>query len=252
MSYLVISRIEVVNANSQPVWWVVGPPSPVAYCGFAHNVARELDVIAHFQGVVPVHHHYELLADGNSPYQLAQNTLISHTDHVGKSKTKRGDMSGQPTARCNLIVSLAMKFDDKPGQRIDPDDVQEFIAKGARIAGGNIRNTPGVRMVQELSEARLRGFGLHQRLDLMSKGPLDVLQYCNLSKREEYPWLMLTTLGYRKLTDTSSTRASRDGYPHVYAEPLVAPVQYVSTREKDPQCWQYTHDSDTFTVTTTN
>ena len=253
MSCLVLSRLIVRNANAQPVWWLIGPPGPTAYCGFGHALARHLKLTEHYLGIAPVHHHYELLADFNNPHQHRSATFMDHNDHVGATGKKYGALSLQPTARCNLTVSFILVFDDDA--EVDLDEVNIFLAT-ARVAGGTFFDLPKASVVETMDDVSLKGFGLHQRLDLMTEDPMDLIATCHPSKRSDHPWLMPTIYGYQAVSKRSEAYGSRDQYPHVFAEPLVGPIQYISTRQyAEIPIWNYQlplQGSDSFLTTEIN
>ena len=265
MNCLILNRLQVRNANAQPVWWMIGPPGPTAYCGFGHALARHLNILDCYLGIGPVHHDYELLADFNSPHQYRSATFIDHNDHLGKSKNKYGALSGQPTARCNLTISLILAFDKKP--KINPVDLNKFLSR-ARVAGGTFIDLPRITQCQ-YEEIKLRGFGLHPRLDLMTDDPMDLLSLCHPSKRHKKAaastntsvttedgdannsWLMPTTYGYRAITPVVENPYSRDQYPHTFVEPMVGPIQYRPvSADTPPPLWTHTNTEDLYLTNT--
>ena len=253
MTSIVLSRIEVRNANAQPAWWIVGPPSPTAYCGFAHALARALDCTEELIGVMPVHHSYELLAEGGNykpaPHQFRAATFIDHNDHVGASGIKYGPLSAQPTARCNLTITLVIQFE--PDTIINPKEITRFLAT-ARFAGGTFYEIPTPVLKNSIDDVWFGGnsFGIHERLDLMTDEPLDLIDLCHPDNREN-SWLMPTTLGYQTITKPEHKTLARSNCLHAFAEPLVGPVQYVSVRESLPPVWRQTANAEGTCIVTT-
>lgn len=251
MTCIVIPRLEVRNANAQPAWWIIGPPSPTVYCGFAHALARSIKCTSELIGVIPVHHSYELLAEDNnsspSPHQFRAATLIDHNDHVGASGVKYGPLSSQPTARCNVLITLVIQFEEDT--RINPTEVKRFLTS-ARVGGGTFYEVPEPKFVEFPEDIHFSGFGIHERTDLMTEDPMDLFAVCH--PENEQRWLMPTTLGYQTITHPTEKSLARGNYLHAFAEPLVAPVQYVSARQKTPPLWRHAACVDGTCIVTTS
>lgn len=285
MNYLVISRIEVNNANAQPAWWMIGPPPLTAYAGFSHALALALG-LARCRGFGVVHHDIQFLgemAGGDfRPHQFRAAMFVDEDDHVkapnsakpGKMKEQpsvrtskmavvdKHPLSSQPTARCHLTVSLVIRFDDDDG--LDLEDTLPRFLRGARLAGGNIVKYGNIALLGNLNDAAdylKNGHAIHERQDLMirQEGERDmldvVLRLTDPQFRRTDPdapsWLLPTTLGYRAITPFQQRKNVRGDLPHAYAEPLVGMVQYRTLREAPLPIWQATNpDAATFLVTT--
>ena len=239
MSYVLIHRAEINNANAKPAWWISGAPSLVSFCGFGHGVARQLGNLDNYRGICPVHHDIELLAMGREAHNFRGATFISHRDHVGKSKIRYGPLSLQPSVRAKLLMSFVLCFDEDTS--IDMEKLTTEVL-GSRIAGGNIANDPRIAFFNTFDEAisGVKGFAMKPRLDLVNpNAPLDTLKTLHPASEGYYPWVSLNCYGYRAVTAPTLGKDSREGCAHAYAEPLVAPVQYVSLRSNAPVVWDY-------------
>lgn len=253
--YVIIPRIVVSNANAQPVWWIIGPPSVTAYLGFAHALALHLKAGRH-DGIAIVHHDIQFLGETNLdfgvlthfPNQFRAASFIDKADYSSKNPHA---LSSQPTARCHLTVSVVIKFGDDASfsqEAIDP-----FLRSG-RLAGGTIieRGEPVVLADEDDIDKVVKvvgaGFSLIERQDLMVKqdGDRDMLDVLlRLTKRvrerdEDRNWLLPTTLGYAEITPRQQRKNVRGDFAHAYCEPLVGLVQYRSIRDAGLQFWRFT------------
>lgn len=258
MKYLVLPRLEVKNANAQPSIWLVTAPAPTAYMGFAHNVGRMLGAAA--RGVVIVHHDYALRAERIKhevlPHQFRAASLINSTDYASSN---RYALSLQPQARCDVVVSLGIAFDDDAA--IPMSQLHAWLP-AARVAGGTLDSWAKPAICLDMSALRARvgyGWAVRERADLMACQPherdrLDaLLRATHASAYEVDPWVMPTLLGYRAITPFARRSRARDDYPHAFAEPLIGLIQYESLRQlRDERLlWRYTQPTaDTFVVTT--
>ena len=254
--YIVIPRVEVRNANAQPVWWIMGPPPVTAYVGFAQALARHLNTNRH-SGIAVVHHDIQFL--GETSWDYGTKTLLPHQfraasfiDKADYSSKNQHALSSQPTARCHLAVSLVIRFDDDAS--FSEKAVAPFL-RGGRLAGGTIveHGKPGVRVDEEdidnVIKAVGSGFSLIDRQDLMvikdgDRDMLDVL--LRLTKRvkvrdEDRHWLLPTTLGYAQITPRQQRKNVRSDFPHAYCEPLVGIAQYKTIRDAGLEFWRFTH-----------
>lgn len=282
MSYLLIPRIRVQNANAQPAWWMIGPPPITAYAGFSHALALALgwEKCAGF-GVV--HHDIQFLGEFEGekgpflPHQFRAASLIDKDDYSSKNQYA---LSSQPTARCHLIASIVIKINDDDG--VDLESAFPRFMRGARLAGGAIieygKASLHVDMDAVIKFIKV-GHVIHERQDLMvlQEGERDMLdvvlrltdpqlrfEATNLAKsarrekpgdREEdsHSWLMPTALGYRAITEFQNRKNVRGGLPHAFAEPLVGMVQYKTLRSAGIPIWRATNpDAQTFLVSTSN
>lgn len=261
MSKLIVllPRLNVSDANAQGAWWFVGPPGPTAYAGFGLALARTClppEQLSAFVGVGVVLHDHRLRAEKppNSyswlPHQFRAAALINDKDY---SKKNKHALSLQPSARCDLKISLAVVF--KPGCDLDPDKVEKFM-RNARIAGGVVgaerHNTMLLSNMDEVCDVLKSGFALHSRQDLMQpaegEDSLDALLRATQPTKENMranPWLMPATMGFATVTAAKDRVWTRDGLPHAFAEPLVGLAQWKSIRRTPSiPVWKYQRPSE--------
>lgn len=203
MSYLVIPRIRVQNANAQPAWWMIAPPPMTAYAGFSHALALALGW-GKCLGFGVVHHDIQFLGEFEGergaflPHQFRAAMFVDEDDHVkapnpekpGKMKEQpsvrsskmavvgRHPLSSQPTARCHLSVSLVIKLDEDDA--VDLESAFPRFMHGARLAGGTVVEY-GKASLQDSKETVIKylksGHAIHERQDLMvmQEGERDML-----------------------------------------------------------------------------
>jgi CRISPR-associated protein Csy2 len=203
MSYLVIPRIRVQNANAQPAWWMIAPPPMTAYAGFSHALALALGW-SKCAGFGVVHHDIQFLGEFEGerglflPHQFRAAMFVDEDDHVkapnpekpGKMKEQpsvrsskmavvgRHPLSSQPTARCHLNVSLVIKLDEDDA--VDLESAFPRFMRAARLAGGTVVDH-GKASRQDSMEAAIKylktGYAIHERQDLMvmQEGERDML-----------------------------------------------------------------------------
>lgn len=253
---VLLHRMEVTGANAQPAWWFLAPPSPTAYVGFGQALALKClppDAVTDFVGVGAVIHSYRLLAEkfkGKKatdnfwrPHQFRAAALINNHDYVAGTMA----LSAQPTARCDLTVSLAIVFEN--GDGVSVDKVKVFM-RNARLAGGVVAaDSPDIDFIEGMAQVRARiktGFAVHARPDLMvpaaGEDALDALLHATLptkENRDANPWVMPATLGYATVTKIQDRVWTRDGHPHAFAEPLVGLVQLKSLKDAPIPVWKY-------------
>ena len=255
---VLLPRMEVTGANAQSAWWFLGPPSPTAYLGFGQALALKClpsDAGQDFVGVGVVVHDYRLRAEKIEgtyswlPHQLRAAALINGDDYSSKNKNA---LSLQPTARCDLTVSLAIVFEE--GASVDLDKVKIFL-RNARLAGGTVGgDSPELEIHEDMNQVKKRiktGFALHTRTDLMQpesgEDNLDALLRATLptvENRKLNPWVMPATMGFVTLTDIQDRIWTRDGHPHAFAEPLVGLVQLKSLKDCSIPIWKFNRHSE--------
>ena len=255
---VLLPRMEVTGANAQPAWWFLAPPSPTAYVGFGQALALRClppDAANDFVGVGAVVHDYRLraekLPDSYSllPHQLRAAALINADDYSSKNKNA---LSLQPTARCDLTVSLAIVFEE--GASVSKDKVEIFL-RNARLAGGVVSaDSPEFEFIEGMAQVRTRlktGSAVHARPDLMvpatGEDALDALLHATLPTQENHdvnPWVMPAALGYATVTKIQDRVWTRDGHPHAFAEPLVGLVQLKLLRDAPIPVWKYQRPSE--------
>ena len=261
--FIVLPRIEVRNANAQPVWWMVGPPPITAYLGFAHALALRLGAPTH-EGVAVVHHDIQFLGEmfhGTLyPNQFRAASFVDNDDYSSKN---RYVLSSQPTARCHLEVSLVVQLADDATFGLE--EISRFL-RGARLAGGSIIDHRAPKHVYDdnastdASTAIGSGFSVTERQDLMAlahgdRDMLDVVLRVTrpIEKRiENQEWLMPTALGYLEITERKQRAKARGGMLHAYAEPLIGLVQYRPLRTTGLHFWRYHQPISSAFVATTH
>jgi CRISPR-associated protein Csy2 len=255
---VLLPRLEVSDANALSAWWFIAPPSPTAYIGFAQALALKClppELGHEFIGVGVVLHDYRLRAEKVEgtyswlPHQLRAAALINADDYSSKNKNA---LSLQPTARCDMTLSLAIVFEE--GASVDMDRVDIFL-RNARIASGAVAmDSPKPVILEDMRQVKNHiktGFALHARTDLMTpaegEDALDALLRATLpttEQKESTPWLMPATLGFATVTAMQDRVWTRDGHPHAFAEPLVGLVQLKSLKETFIPTWKYQRPSE--------
>lgn len=253
--YLIIKNIEILKANANPAWYLVGPPALTSYHGFIQALLLTLinedineakNLILH-EGFAVVHHDIQMLGSINKygnmflPNQISSAHAYDKDDYV-KSKTT---LSSQPTATCNLLIDLIIKL-PKIITEIDSNKIKEFLFKG-KIAGGkiNVANVdvePQLSITdnyEDISKYIKNGFYIIDRHDLLKKekeeNSLDLLLRKTRRqkdiKSEEESWVIPNSVGYLTLTNFTNEFSSRNGNEVAYAEPVVTLTQYCSVRK---------------------
>lgn len=274
IQYIVIPNIKIINANAQPVWWIVGAPPVTAYVGFAHALALHLQASTH-EGVAIVHHDIQLLGEQLQdkygqmdflPHQFRAAGLIDKDDYASSSNMS---LSSQPSARCHLNVSLVIAMPEKT--EFTSHQVEQFL-RGARLAGGHIIKYGKINCEADTPQEYItaigkNGWSIVERQDLMTmqacdRDRIDVLlrQTRRYSKPEKQPeeftestdWIVPTCLGYAGISSIKLRSKSRHELPHLYVEPLVGLVQYQSTHKaKKLHFWRYIHPQSNVFITST-
>lgn len=285
MSYLLLPRLKIQSANALACGFIVNASPVMAITQFVHNlVVRHLE--CEVGGVAILHHHAEHqaledIAYDVLPHQRRSALLINEQDYVGKG-SQGPTLSTQPTASCNLELSLLIEFEGLPEQEI----VERFLHK-ARLAGGQITSYQELVFTDEIEDVERfigkSGFWLIERPELIdAKDPLGSVfsslertaisskQAAQLKQQEpqltnqplheiSHAWIVPTVLGYQAVTDFAAREGVRmktqegslDTTLHAYAEPLIGIVQYVPARdwEEDIPFWhQHWLDAKTFVV----
>lgn len=258
-------RLEISGANAQPAWWFVAPPSPTAYVGFGQALALKClppDSNDEFIGVGAVVHDFRLRAERLPdsyqwhPHQHRGATLIDKDDYAD---TKTLALSAQPSARCDLTVSLAVVFEE--GASVDAEMIERFM-RSARVAGGAVEGDAiKYELHADMAQVKQRlktGFSLHARPDLMKprigEDTLDALLRATCPTADNLkanPWVMPALFGFSRITPVQDRIWTRDGHPHAFAEPLVGLVQLKPLRDAPIPIWKYqkpSHSNRVFLV----
>ncbi|MBZ9539575.1 type I-F CRISPR-associated protein Csy2 [Modicisalibacter tunisiensis] len=287
MSFLVLPHLKVQSANALACGFIVNASPVMAITQFVHNLMvrhLECDVL----GVAVRHHHAEHqaledVAYDVLPHQRRSALLVNEQDYVGKG-TKGPTLSAQPTASCNLELSLLIEYEGL----LDESMLLPFLRK-ARLAGGQLLDYRTPINVDDVNTAIRslgdNGFWLIERPDLIDetdplgstfaaieRNALPAQRAESLqSKTPElhnrplhevsHAWVVPTVLGYLAITDFAEREGVRlqmqpndstlQHTLHAYAEPLLGMVQYVPARQLNKQVpyWrQHWLDSHTFVV----
>jgi len=287
MSFLVLPHLKVQSANALACGFIVNASPVMAITQFVHNLMvrhLECDVL----GVAVRHHHAEHqaledVAYDVLPHQRRSALLVNEQDYVGKG-TKGPTLSAQPTASCNLELSLLIEYEGL----LDESMLSPFLRK-ARLAGGQILDYRAPINVDDANTAIRSlgdsGFWLIERPDLIDtadplgstfaaieRNALTAQRAESLqSKNPEFhdrplheishAWVVPTVLGYLAITEFAQREGVRlqmqsndstlQHTRHAYAEPLIGMVQYVPVRQWNKQVpyWrQHWLDSRTFVV----
>lgn len=242
MSKVLLPALRIVRANALATHWLLTPNIIMPALGFAHQLERTYCEGAKVRAVCPIYHDAQMLGEGFrdkgyqfQPYQYRGATYINKHDGAGGFS-----MALQPTASCNLFLSLILDVDGF----VDEDEIAEGLV-GGRFAGGSIVSAGKPKSAMEI-ENLLRdlptapAFWIAERQDLIpaNADPLTAMldALAPVSAEHMAPgWLMPATLGYAALTpleQRDGVRQLDDGTPplHVYAEALVGLIQFVSKR----------------------
>lgn len=286
MSFLVLPRLKIQSANALACGFIVNASPVMAVTQFVHNlVVRHLE--CEVCGVAILHHHAEHQALEDAaydvlPHQRRSALLINEQDYVGKG-SQGPTLSAQPTASCNLELSLLIEFEGLPEREI----VERFLHT-ARLAGGQITSFQKPMFPDTEDDAQQligkSGFWLIERPELIDeKDPLGsvftTLERSAISSKQavelkqqtphlantplhkiSHAWIVPTVLGYQAITDfaeregvrmTTQPDGALDTSLHAYAEPLIGIVQYVPARDWEdefPLWQQHWLDPQTFVV----
>ena len=234
--YGLIPRVRVQGANAQAAWWVINTAPVMAAVLFGHALGRQLGEAA--TGTALIHHAAQLHGEMFRrflPEQRRGAVFIDSKDYSSKNKHA---LSLQPTASFSGEFSLVVRFAEEA--EIDEAAVLAFLGQ-ARLSGGLIIGHGAPVLTASASDVRRQvrsGYWLIDRRDLLEplagEDRLDAL--LRLTARRPHAdgvpsWLAATTVGYAGLTKAQLRAGAREGYPHIFAEPLVGLVQYVSIRE---------------------
>ncbi|MDE3020553.1 MAG: hypothetical protein KGI54_01690 [Pseudomonadota bacterium] len=261
MSYLLLSRVEVSGANAQSAYPVISGISPLAYLGFARKLALIYsNDICDRIGVSILHHDIEMHGEMGYRFQPAQyrGAALTTTGKRGKSDDYVGggmSMSLQPTARCDVSVSLILSGINKKSEAEIRMDVLRM-----RIAGGHIASVGKIKWFESYDEAVQRagsGYFVVERSDILggAEDKVRAMLLALASRKVGDGWIVPVGLGYLPVTESSKKEGVRGDLLHTYAEPLIGLVQYRSGRNirklKEPiPVWRYGLNKGAFVATT--
>ena len=240
MTFLLIPYLRAQSANIHNASFLLGGPPVLAAYFFAHALGRKLNFRA--PRVALVHHYMQPKGQvgGYGVFYPQQRRSASFTygASVGRdySSKNKNALSLQPVATADMCMSLIIECD---GLR-SLQGVEDFMF-GARFSGGAIVSTGRPKIVpscEEALEVIPSGFAVMDRRDLLErrdgKNQAELLIEALgafTSKAEGTSWLSATSLGYAAISTFERRVGAREGYEHVFAEPLVGVVQYRSIRE---------------------
>ena len=175
MSFLLLPHLKVQTANALACGFLVNTSPVMAITQFSHNlVVRHLN--CEVLGVAIRHHHAEHqalegIAYDTLPHQRRSALLVNEQDYVGKG-SQGPTLSAQPTASCNLELSLLIEYDGIA----DKESLERFL-HNARLAGGQITAYQEPVLTDDVSDALhymgKGGFWLIERPELIDqKDPL--------------------------------------------------------------------------------
>ena len=182
---LLISRLQIQNANALSSPFTIGFPAMTAWLGATHALQRKLQaqgLNVTFSGTGVISHDFELQVHRGDKDSFAS---IIGTSNPLEPKTEKDKPKGNAVrasfieeARCHLEVSLVIEYqcaDDQKAELIDA--VTRLLHGKMKIAGGDIHhfNSPAVFVVEHEDPTAVRkfmrktmpGYALIERRDLM-------------------------------------------------------------------------------------
>ena len=250
--YLLISHIQVHNANALSSALTIGVPAVTAFLGFAHALERKIRTTEsiHFSKVgICVHKVKVQNYRGENDYTYS---LIG-TSNPLDAKGERPSFIEE--ARCDLEISLLLE-----SQMIFPEDfdaVVKDIVQTMKFAGGDIENVKDVKHLQDTEQTPVEkfikrelmpGYWLIDRSDLIKKAMNEgeealqaLLDYLSLSvhvqkegsvtskdfSKKDDGWFVPIAVGFQGLTPLAIANRQRDETtPHCFAEPVITLGEY--------------------------
>lgn len=256
--YLLLSKIQVHNANAMSSPYTVGFPAMTAWLGAAHALERNLHEggfkEVSFSGVAVVSHTCDVqLYKGPKDYQYS----IIGTANPLKKSSKTGAYERPPfieEARCHLCVSLLIKLQGVDG--INKEQVKKEVENNIwrmKLAGGDIEKIGKLEFVpvneesddeeRRLLRRLMPGYAVIERRDLMLNEEYDKKDALtrlidmlavefeaekngdNLSwhgKRRTEGWITPIAVGFKSISGAVTAKHQRsEEYEHRFAEPVV-------------------------------
>lgn len=278
--YLLLSKIQVHNANAMSSPYTVGFPAMTAWLGAAHALERQLNAEGfpdvHFSGVAVASHACDVqLYKGPNDYRYS---IVGTANPLRK---KDGAYERPPfieEARCHLCVSLLLRTQGVDGA--NKDQVEKMVASllwRMKLAGGDIEKIGKVEIIQvsEESDADERwllrrlmpSYVLVERRDLMVTGDgedddaltrlMDMLAVDYEAQdtgnglkwkgsRRAAGWLVPIAVGFKSISETVNAKHQRAlEYEHHFAEPIVTLGEFrmpYHFRSIDEILWEYHTD----------
>lgn len=256
--YLLLSKIQVHNANAMSSPYTVGFPAMTAWLGAVHALERRLNAggfpAVHFSGVAVASHACDVqLYKGPNDYRYS----IVGTANPLKKSSKTGAYERPPfieEARCHLCVSLLLRTQGVDGTNKDQvETLVESLLWRMKLAGGDIEKTGKVKAFsvneesdkdeRDLLRRLMPSYVLIERRDLMIKENaededalkrlMDMLAVDYETQdtgngmkwkgsRRVAGWLVPIAVGFKAITDSIKSKHQRAlEYEHHFAEPIV-------------------------------
>ena len=280
--YLLLSRIQVHNANAMSSPYTVGFPAMTAWLGAAHALERKLraeglpDV--RFSGVAVASHACDVqLYKGPNDYRYS----VIGTANPLKKSSKTGEYERPPfieEARCHLCVSLLLRTEGIDGRNsAQAEEAAASLLWRMKLAGGDIEKIGKVETIpvnEETDEDERRllrrlmpSYVLIERRDLMkgdAAGDGDALErLMNLLAVEFEPqddgdklkwqgsrrtggWIVPIAVGFKAISEAVAANHQRaPGYEHHFAEPIVTLGEFrmpYHFRSIEEILWEYHTD----------
>lgn len=278
--YLLLSKMQVHNANAMSSPYTVGFPAMTAWLGAIHALERRLNAEGfpdvHFSGVAVASHACDVqLYKGPNDYRYS---IVGTANPLRK---KDGAYERPPfieEARCHLCVSLLLRTQGVDGA--NKDQVEKMVASllwRMKLAGGDIEKIGKVEIIQvsEESDADERwllrrlmpSYVLVERRDLMVTGDGEdddaltrlmdmlVVEYEAQDtgnglkwkgSRRAAGWLVPIAVGFKSISETVNAKHQRAlEYEHHFAEPIVTIGEFrmpYHFRSIEDILWEYHTD----------
>ena len=256
--YLLLSRIQVHNANAMSSPYTVGFPAMTAWLGAVHALERKLNSEGfpdvHFSGVAVASHTCDVqLYKGPGDYRYS----IVGTANPLKKSNKTGEYERPPfieEARCHLCVSLLIRTQGIDGRNMGVvNEIVTSLLWRMKIAGGDIEKIGNVETVpvnaetdkdeRSLLRRLMPSYVLVERRDLMIGESAEdedaLMRLMNglavefeaqddgdsliwKGKRRNDGWIVPIAVGFKAISGKVSAKHQRAlEYDHYFAEPIV-------------------------------
>ncbi len=251
--YLLLSKIQVHNANAMSSPYTVGFPSMTAWLGAVHALERQVNVEgfpnARFTGVAVASH------SCNVQRYKDIKTSVYHLCATRNPLTKDGKPpSFIPEARCHLCVSILLRTQGiDAGNSKQLEETIAFLLERMKLAGGDVESISKIEVTtvsdesdedeRRLLRRLMPSYVLIERRDLMmaeaegGKDTLDMLldmlaveyesqaggnRLKGQGKRRAEGWLVPIAVGFKAISDKVAAGHQRAlEYEHFFAEPIV-------------------------------
>jgi len=238
VSFLVISHLRIQSANIHNASFLLGGPPILPGYFFAHALSRKLNF--QVDGVAMIHH--QMNPQGQFFYgvfspQQRRGAAFTFDANRGRDYSSKNPhaLSLQPVATADLSVTLLISCE---GLR-SIEGVETFL-HSAKFSGGLVVDNGSPEIFSSIEEAVNsigNGFAVLDRRDLLepregrNQAELFIEALGARSHADvDLSWMSATCLGYAGISAFEDRAGAREGYQHVFAEPLVGLVQYRSLR----------------------